>query len=187
VRLILASRSPRRAELLRAAGFAFHVQPVHIVEDARPGEDPREYVVRLAREKSAAVGPNDPDIFVLGADTAVVIGSELLGKPADAAHATSMLRRLSGRAHDVLTGVTIRHGERAAHAVASTRVEFAALSDADIEWYVASNEYNDKAGGYAIQGLASRFVDRIDGSYSNVVGLPVATVHRLLRELGFQG
>jgi septum formation protein len=187
VRLILASSSPRRAELLRAAGFAFQVEPVDIDERLVPGEDPRTYVARLAREKSDAVPTRDTEMFVLGADTSVVVGNELLGKPADAEEATQMLRKLSGRAHEVLTGVAVRRGARAAHAVASTLVEFTTLSDADIEWYLASGEYDGKAGAYAIQGRASRFIDRIDGSYSNVVGLPVATVHRLLRELGFGG
>jgi len=184
VPLILASASPRRAELLRAAGFDFDVIITHVDESVRPGETPRVYVRRLAAEKSAAALWSRPtDDVVLAADTTVVVDDEILAKPADDAEAAAMLRKLSGRRHDVLTGVSLRRGAFELGRVEMTRVEFSALTEADIAWYVASGEGRDKAGAYAIQGLASRFIPRIDGSYSNVVGLPVAAVFELLTEI----
>ncbi len=182
MRLILASASPRRAELLRAAGFDFQVSPADVDEAARPAESPEQYVRRLAAEKSAAVGPS-PDAVVLGADTAVVLDGDILSKPLDDQEAAGMLRRLSGRRHDVLTGISLRAGARELGRVERTAVYFETLTERDVAWYVASGEGRDKAGAYAIQGLASRFVPRIEGSYSNVVGLPVAAVFELLREM----
>ena len=186
MRLILASASPRRAELLRAAGFEFETIAADIDESVRPGESPSMYVRRLSSEKSAAaqtaVG-SDPNAIVLAADTAVVVANEILGKPRDDRDAAVMLRRLSGRAHEVVTGVSVRYGDAEVKRVETTYVRFAELSDEDVAWYVASGEGRDKAGAYAIQGLASRFIPRIDGSYSNVVGLPVACVNELLREI----
>jgi len=186
MRLILASASPRRAELLRAAGFEFETVVTDIDESVRPGESPSMYVRRLSSEKSAAaqtaVG-SDPTAIVLAADTAVVVANEILGKPRDDRDAAVMLRRLSGRAHEVLTGVSVRHGDAEVKRVETTYVRFAELRDEDVAWYVASGEGRDKAGAYAIQGLASRFIPRIDGSYSNVVGLPVACVNEVLREI----
>jgi septum formation protein len=193
MRLILASASPRRAELLKAAGFEFEVRVADIDEAPRVGEPPREYVLRVAREKAGAIlrGPDkagrheeDGREIILAADTAVVVDGEILGKPADDEDARRMLSRLSGRAHEVLTGVSIRNGADERSAVESTAVWFKPLTDQEIAWYVASGEGRDKAGAYAIQGLGSRFIPRIDGSYSNVVGLPVAAVHRLLIETG---
>jgi septum formation protein len=196
--LILASASPRRAELLRAAGFEFEILAVDLDERVRPGETPEEYVRRLAVEKAArawdgltgpatVTGPAkaghyilDADRVVLGADTAVVVDGAILGKPADDEDAASMLRRLSGRAHLVLTGMSLRGPQRELNRVETTTVEFSPLSEADIAWYVESGEGRDKAGAYAIQGLASRFIPRISGSYSNVVGLSMAAVHELL-------
>jgi septum formation protein len=195
MRLVLASASPRRAELLRAAGFAFEILAVDVDEAVRPGERPEDYVRRLAMEKSARamatiVTQNPPkggshvlDTIVLGADTAVVIDGHILGKPRDDEDAASMLRRLSGRPHAVLTGISLRGPEWAAGRVETTTVEFSSLSAADIAWYVESGEGRDKAGAYAIQGLASRFIPRVEGSYSNVVGLPIAAVHELLAEI----
>jgi septum formation protein len=180
--LILASASPRRAELLRAAGFEFAIQPADVDESIRPGESPERYVRRLAADKSAAARAPRGAI-VLGADTAVVVDGDILAKPADEAEATAMLRRLSGRRHEVLTGISLRRGLHELGRVERTLVEFAPLSDEDMTWYVASGEGRDKAGGYAIQGLASRFVPRIEGSYSNVVGLPISAVLELLREI----
>ena len=177
--VILASASPRRAELLGAAGIPFTVRPVDVDERPRADEAPVDYVVRVALDKVQACVAA-PDAVVLAADTAVVVDGCILGKPADPADAARMLRTLSGRAHDVLTGVAVRRGARTAVEVCSTGVTFAPLSDDDIAWYVASGEPADKAGAYAVQGLASRFVERIDGSYSNVVGLPVALVCRML-------
>lgn len=180
--LVLASRSPRRAELLSSAGFEFTVRAADVDETLRDGESPEDYVTRLAKLKALAIEAV-PDEIVIGADTTVVAGGEVLGKPADVADATRMLTALSGRKHEVLTGICLRRGNRILSEVASTAVWFSVLSDSEIESYAASGEPMDKAGAYGIQGLASRFIDRIDGSYTNVVGLPVALVYRLLREL----
>jgi septum formation protein len=180
--LILASASPRRAELLLAAGIPFTTHPVDVDEQSRDGEAPRDYVLRVATDKARAC-PASGDAVVLAADTTVVAASEILGKPLDAADAARMLRLLSGRAHLVLTGVVLRRGEIEVAAVESTAVTFVPLTENDIAWYVGTGESSDKAGAYAVQGLASRFVARIDGSYTNVVGLPVTTVWRLLAVL----
>jgi septum formation protein len=184
VRLILASRSPRRAELLRAAGFEFEIIPATVDERPAPGEPPDQYVARLAALKAADVGRRISGRVILGADTEVVLDGAVLGKPADAEEAAAMLRRLAGRTHLVLTGVALRCDDREVREVTATRVRFLPLSEAEIAWYVATGEPRDKAGAYAIQGLGSRFVEWIEGSYSNVVGLPVATVYRLLRQWG---
>ena len=181
--VILASSSPRRAELLTAAGYAFTVRPTDVDESLLPGESPVEAVRRLSRAKALAVEAPPGDV-VLAADTLVVVDGEALGKPTDEVEAAAMLRRLSGRAHDVLTGVTCRRGDECRSEVATTRVWMDDLTDAVIAWYVASGEPMDKAGAYGIQGLASRFVTRVEGSYTNVVGLPVATVSSLLRDHG---
>ena len=228
MRLILASASPRRAELLRAAGYEFEIIVADVDERARGGETPDAYVRRLAAEKSAAVmtfvggperaalrtntaaappadllmtgvarpfqgrdrGAESPalretlaDVIILGADTTVVVDGEILGKPRDDDEAAAMLRRLAGRRHEVLTGVSIRYGAHEVGRVESTAVWFSALTKEDIAWYLASGEGRDKAGAYAIQGLASRFIPRIEGSYANVVGLPVAAVAALLRSV----
>lgn len=182
--LVLASSSPRRAELLRAAGLPFVIRAAAI-DETRLGDEPADAFVRrlaLAKARAASAHPHD---LVLGADTVVVAGTVCLGKPADAAEATTMLRQLAGRSHDVLTGVAlVRAGEPVAVDVAATRVTFAPLREADVAWYVATPEPYDKAGGYAVQGLASRFVTAIDGSYANVVGLPVELVCRLVAAAG---
>jgi septum formation protein len=167
--------------LLLAAGIPFTTRPVDVDEQPRGGESPRDYVLRVAVDKARAC-PGSSKAVVLAADTTVVVADQILGKPIDSADAARMLRLLSGRAHLVLTGVVVRRGEQEVAAVESTEVTFAPLTEDDIEWYVATGE-SSKAGAYAVQGLASRFIDRIDGSYSNVVGLPVATVCRLLAEL----
>ncbi len=181
MRLVLASRSPRRADLLTRAGYRFEVAPADIDERRREGEAPRELVLRLAREKAAAVAPRHRGAVVLGADTLVVVDGAVLGKPDGAAGAVAMLGRLSGRAHEVLTGVALHAADRCCDGVQSTRVVFRALSPDDVAWYVAAGESADKAGAYSIQGRASRFVTRIEGSYTNVVGLPVELVDSLLR------
>jgi septum formation protein len=187
VRLILASASPRRAELLRSAGYEFDVLAVEIDERPQAGEAPGAYVERLAREKAARameeLSSRTFDVLVLGADTAVVIGDEILGKPHEVEEAARMLRRLSGRTHQVLTGVCLRTAERSVSHVEISSVTFAPLSEDQIAWYVASGEGRDKAGGYAIQGLASRFIPRMEGSYANVVGLPIAVVDDLIDHL----
>ncbi len=177
--LVLASQSPRRAELLRAAGFTFEVRPADVDERLAAGEAPDVAVRRLAEDKARAVeAPREA--IVLAADTLVVLDGVPLGKPADDAEAADMLRRLAGRSHEVVTGIALRQGTHLVADVATTRVWMSPLSDADIAWYVASGEPRDKAGAYAIQGLASRFIPRIDGSYTNVVGLPVELVVRRL-------
>jgi len=180
--IVLASRSPRRAELLRSAGFDFIVRAADIDETPRPGEAALEVACRLAEEKNFAVQAG-PDEIILAADTVVVLGSEIMGKPADAAEARRMLTALSGRKHEVITAISLRSGARIINDSESTSVWFSLLSEAEIESYVASGEPMDKAGSYGIQGLASRYIDRIDGSYTNVVGLPVAMVYRRLTEL----
>ena len=187
MRLILASASPRRAELLRAAGYEFDIHAVEIDERLRAGESPVEYVQRLAQEKSARafkeLSAGDASAVVLGADTAVVIGREILGKPRDVEDAARMLRLLSGRTHQVMTGVCLVNAERSVSHVEISDVTFARLTEDQIAWYVSSGEGGDKAGGYAIQGLAARFIPRIEGSYSNVVGLPIASVDDLIHRL----
>jgi septum formation protein len=180
--LVLASESPRRAEILRQAGIEFVVRAVPVDETPLAGEPPEDYVRRLA-ERKARAAPAADDETVLAADTTVVVDDEMLGKPANAADARRMLAALAGRSHEVLTGVALRRGKLVARDWASTRVKFAPMSAREIDEYVASGEPMDKAGAYAIQGLASKFIERIDGCYFNVVGLPVALVYRLLRGL----
>jgi len=182
--LILASASPRRRELLTQAGFNFRVHPAHIPEDLQAGEDPIAYVTRLAREKARAVydqlAAAEPRIAVLGADTTVTLDNHILGKPEDASDAARMLRLLSGRTHRVITGVSLVSAVGVETAAEVTAVQFLTLSDAEIEAYVATGEPMDKAGAYAIQGRAARWIPRIEGCYFNVVGLPIALVATLL-------
>jgi septum formation protein len=180
--LVLASQSPRRREILTAAGIEFVVRPANVMEVRTPGESPDHYVRRVALDKALAV-PRDHTEVVLGADTEVVIDGEVLGKPKDASDAVRMLRLLAGREHDVLTGVCLVNKERRIVDSACTRVQFLPMTDREIADYVASGEPMDKAGGYAIQGLASKFISRIEGDYFNVVGLPIALVYRYLTEL----
>jgi len=175
--LVLASQSPRRAELLRTAGFSFTVRSRPVEEVRRGGESPIDYVRRLAREKADAAWERAGEI-VLGADTVVVAGEQVLEKPRDFKDARSMLAALSGRTHTVITGICLRHAEGAIIDAESTLVHFVSLTDEEIDAYVASGEPMDKAGAYAIQGLASKFVDRIEGCYFNVMGLPLALVYR---------
>lgn len=180
--IILASRSPRRSELLAAAGISFEVLAADIDETPHPNEAPAAYVERLAIEKARAVFALRPESRVLGADTTVTIDGQILGKPEDEADAMRMLRLLNGRPHEVHTGVALVSRSGVRSAVDTTRVWFATMTDEDISWYVATGEPADRAGAYAIQGFASRFIPRIDGSYSNVVGLPVALVSSILNE-----
>jgi septum formation protein len=222
MRLILASASPRRAELLAAAGFVFEVRPVDVDERVRDHESAADYVCRLASEKSRRAmeisvsgspellvrrsslepmseggklgptydrtAPHDrtasvDGVVVLAADTAVIVDGRILGKPPDDDDARQMLRLLSGRSHEVMTGVSVRSAVEELGAMDTTTVWFGPLTDRDIAWYVGTGEGRDKAGAYAIQGLASRFIPRISGSYANVVGLPVALVAELLGRL----
>ncbi len=180
--LVLASHSPRRREILTAAGIEFVTRPVAVDETPLQGEDAREHVLRLAREKALAA-PAGAGEIVLGADTVVVVDGTIFGKPASGEQAAWMLRRLSGREHEVVTGVCLRAGERVAAEAECTRVRFVTLSEDEIASYAASGEPMDKAGAYAIQGLASKYIDRIEGCYFNVVGLPVALVYRMLRAI----
>ncbi len=188
MRLILGSASPRRADLLAAAGYVFETEASDTDEAVVPGELPLDYVRRVALAKSQAFVAACPDCALLTADTTVAVDEQILGKPADADEARWMLGRLSGREHLVHTAVAVRVcGDAHVHLdVATTRVRFLHLSSADIAWYVGSGEPEGKAGGYAIQGRAARFIDWIEGSYSNVVGLPLHLVHQLLSRIGYE-
>jgi len=180
MRVVLASRSPRRRELLLAAGLHVEVNPPDVDEAAAPGEPPAAMVLRLAIEKAATVETGE---VVVAADTAVVLDGEALGKPRDVEDAALMLARLSGRAHEVLTGFCVRQGRERLAAVVKTEVSFRPLSQAEIFGYVSSGEPLDKAGAYGIQGLGGALVDRVEGSYTNVVGLPLAEVLAAIREV----
>lgn len=190
-KLILASSSPRRAEILRNAGFAFEVVSAHIDETRRPNERPADYVRRLAEEKARTVarqvanGAASDSTFIVGADTVVVIDTEILGKPSSTANAREMLRRLSGKTHEVYTGLAVLQGNGSAirTAVETTRVTFAAISETEIEDYIATGEPFDKAGAYAIQGQGGKFMPHIEGCYFNVMGLPLAHLYAILRDL----
>jgi len=193
VKLVLASASPRRAELLRNAGLAFRVEVPNLEEATEPGEAPDAYARRLARDKARVVAARCPGELVLAADTIVVAGDHLLEKPRDPADAARMLRLLSGRTHEVTTGVCLlllETGNEKPETVfedvrsETTQVTFAPLTDEEIQAYVATGQTMDKAGAYGIQEFASRFVTRVEGCYFNVVGLPVRLVYRMLREHG---
>jgi len=192
--LVLASASPRRQELLRNAGISFVVQASDIPEDALPGESPDACAQRLAREKALAIFQSRSDDYVLGADTIVVIDGLMLNKPENAGDAARMLRLLSGHTHRVITGVCLVGGGKSVPGsqfpvpsfvdvrIETTQVSMSAISEGEIQDYIASGEPMDKAGAYAIQGIASRWINRIEGDYCNVVGLPVALVYRMLKE-----
>lgn len=180
--IVLASASPRRAEILRQAGIAFRVQPAHIPEQHRAGESAEDYVRRLAAEKAATVAGSTSDV-VLAADTTVHLNGRILEKPTSPEDALAMLTALSGHTHEVLTGICLRRGERAVVDCAVTRVHFLDVPEAELAAYARSGEPMDKAGAYAIQGQASRFIDRIEGCYFNVVGLPVSLVWRHLQTI----
>jgi len=184
--LVLASASPRRRELLRNAGILFEVQPANIAEGPLPGESAKDCAERLAREKALVVAAQRPNDVVLGADTIVVVDNQILGKPSNAADATRMLRLLSGREHQVITGVCLVFEGKATVASETTSVTMSEITDQEIAGYIASGEPMDKAGAYAIQGIASRWIPRIEGDYSNVVGLPVALVFGMLRQVSSQ-
>jgi len=182
MRLILASASPRRAELLTSAGYAFEIIPADVDERPRGGETARDYTLRVAREKVRAIARTvaDKDAVLLGADTEVFADGRILGKPSDHTDASRMLRMLSGSVHQVMTAVVVCANDDERSDVVTTDVHVLRMSDADIEWYVSTGEPMGKAGAYAIQGRGARFIDRIHGSWSNVVGLPIHAVHRLL-------
>lgn len=186
--IVLASASPRRYELLTRLGLEFEVEPSQVIEKPFADEAPNDYIMRIARAKAVAVARRRDCGLVIGADTEVVVDGQVLGKPRDTEDAKKMLALLSGKWHAVMTGVALYDVETGNEAVdyAKTLVRLAHLSKEEIDWYVATGEPMDKAGSYAIQGLASLFVDEIAGNYHNVVGLPIPLVYRLARQLGCQ-
>ena len=186
MRFILASASPRRRELLASIRMEFDVIPSHIPEERGADEAPHDYVGRLSREKAEAIAAQHPDRWIIAADTTVVVDDDVLEKPADAADARRMLAAISGRSHVVFTGVTLRNASRdyLATEVTESKVTVLPLSEDDIARYVQTGEPMDKAGAYAVQGIGALFIDAVDGSYTNVVGLPIATLFRMLRGAG---
>jgi septum formation protein len=186
MRFILASASPRRRELLASIGLDFEVRPSNIPEERAEGEAPEEYVARLSREKAEAIATHDPDRWVIAADTTVLLGEQLLEKPVDKADAARMLGTIAGRTHIVYSGLTLRNASAGYRdtRVAESEVRMLGLSDDDIRWYVNTGEPLDKAGAYAVQGMGAMFIDSIHGSYTNVVGLPLALLFQMLRKAG---
>jgi len=182
--LVLASGSPRRADLLARLGLDPEIRPAAVDETPLAGEPPLELVVRLADAKARAVRHPTADEVVLAADTIVVLDDQALGKPRDDAEAAAMLRRLSGRTHEVLTALAVHRGPRHHRTTVTTQVRFRALTDTEVAWYLATGEPRDKAGAYALQGAGAALVDHLDGSDTNVIGLPLATTVQLLRRAG---
>lgn len=183
-RVILASASPRRRQLLDLIGIAHEVRPANIDETLRPREAPRRHAERLAREKASAVAKRDPDLITIGADTIVVVNGKVLGKPRDVDDAARMLALLSGREHVVTTAVAVSRGKKLRSAVEEVRVKFRGLRDDEIEAYIATGEPMDKAGAYGIQGYGATIVERIEGDYFAVMGLPIVRLIGLLRDVG---
>lgn len=181
-KIVLASGSPRRSEIMAAVGWEFEKYVADVDETPGVGESPEDYVVRLAREKAAAVAADMPGRIVLGADTTVVIDGEIIGKPVDLDDARRMLKMLSGRRHEVLTGVALVSDERTAHGLERTGVVFAELNEAEIDFLAEKGEPLDKAGAYAVQAQAALFITGIEGDYWNVVGLPIGLVYRLFSQ-----
>jgi len=186
VKFILASSSPRRRELLASIGLDFDVLPSHVPEVHQEGEAPEEYVARLSRDKAAAVAAKLADRWVIAADTTVHLDNELLEKPADQNDAKRMLATIAGKTHTVYTGVTLQNLGAGWHEtrVAESEVRIVPLSPREIDWYVATGEPLDKAGAYAVQGIGAMFIDSVHGSYTNVVGLPLALLYQMLRRAG---
>jgi septum formation protein len=183
-RVILASSSPRRRDLLDLVGITHEVRPANLDESRRARETPRRYAERLAREKASAIARGGPDLITIGADTIVVVDRKILGKPVDTVDAARMLGLLSGREHTVITAVAVAHGKELRSAVEQVRVKFRRLSDEEIEAYIATGEPMDKAGAYGIQGYGATIVERVEGDYFAVMGLPLVRLVALLRELG---
>jgi len=183
-RVILASSSPRRRQLLDLIGIAHEVQPANIDETMRAREVPRRHAERLAREKATKIATRDPDLITIGADTVVVINRKVLGKPRDEAEAVHMLSKLSGREHTVITAVAVARGKKLRSAIEEVQVRFRRLRDDEIRAYVATGEPMDKAGAYGIQGYGATIVERIEGDYFAVMGLPLARLTSLMRDLG---
>jgi septum formation protein len=183
-RVLLASGSPRRHELLDLVGIPHEVRPANIDETLRPRETPSRHVERLAREKASAVATRDPNLITIGADTIVVVNRQILGKPASVEQAAAMLRQLSGREHKVVTAVAVSRGKKLRSAVEEVRVRFRKLRDDDIDAYIATGEPMDKAGAYGIQGYGATIVECVNGDYFSVMGLPLARLVGLLRDVG---
>jgi septum formation protein len=183
-RVVLASGSPRRHDLLNLVGISHEVRPSNIDETMRPREKPQRHAERLAREKATAVATRDPNLITIGADTIVVVNRKVLGKPTDAAHAGVMLRQLSGRQHTVITAVAVSRGKKLRSAVEEVRVKFRKLRDDEIDAYIATGEPLDKAGAYGIQGYGATIVECVEGDYFAVMGLPLARLVGLLRDVG---
>jgi septum formation protein len=186
VRVVLASASPRRRQLLNLIGIAHEVRPSNIDETMRPREAPRRHAERLAREKATAIAARDPDLITIGADTVVVINRKVLGKPRDEAEAIHMLSQLSGRVHTVITAVAVARGRKLRSSIEEVSVKFRRLREDEIEAYVATGEPMDKAGAYGIQGYGATIVERIEGDYFAVMGLPLVRLTALLRDLGIR-
>jgi septum formation protein len=182
--VVLASASPRRRQLLNLIGIAHEVLPANIDETMRVRETPRRHTERLAREKASAIAKRDPDLITIGADTIVVVNRKVLGKPRDADDAARMLALLSGREHTVTTAVAVSRGKKLRSAVEEVRVKFRRLRDGEIEAYIATGEPMDKAGAYGIQGYGATIVERIEGDYFAVMGLPIVRLIGLLRDVG---
>ena len=183
-RVVLASASPRRRELLNLIGIPHDVRPANVDETMRPREAPRRHAERLAREKASAIAVRDPNLITIGADTVVVINRKVLGKPADAEDAARMLGMLSGREHTVITAVAVSRGRERRSAIEEVRVKVRRLSDEEIEAYIATGEPMDKAGAYGIQGFGATIVERIEGDYFSVMGLPLVRLVGLMRDVG---
>jgi len=186
VKFILASSSPRRRELLTSIGLDFDVVPSHVPEEHQPGEAPEEYVARLSREKANAIAAKHPSAWIIAADTTVLLGDQLLEKPVDKKDAERMLSLIAGKTHVVYTGVTLQNVERGYREtrVAESEVRMLPLALEDVRWYVSTGEPLDKAGAYAVQGIGAMFIDSIHGSYTNVVGLPLAMLFQMMRKAG---
>jgi septum formation protein len=183
-KVVLASGSPRRRDLLNLIGIQHEVRPANIDETMRPREVPRRHAERLAREKASAIAVRDPDLITIGADTVVVINRKVLGKPANAADAARMLGMLSGREHTVITAVAVARGKKLRSAIEEVRVKFRRLRNDEIEAYIATGESMDKAGAYGIQGFGATIVERVEGDYFAVMGLPLVRLVALLRDVG---
>jgi septum formation protein len=182
--VVLASSSPRRRDLLNLIGISHEVRPANIDETMRPREVPRRHAERLAREKASVIAKRDPDVITIGADTVVVINRKVLGKPADKADAARMLKMLSGREHTVITAVAVARGKKLRSAIEEVSVKFRRLRDDEIEAYIATGEPMDKAGAYGIQGFGATIVERVEGDYFAVMGLPLVRLIGLMRDVG---
>ena len=185
-RVVLASGSPRRHELLNLVGIAHEVRPANIDETLRPRETPHRHAERLAREKASAIATRDPNLVTIGADTIVVVNRKILGKPASVEQAATMLRQLSGREHKVVTAIAVSRGKKLRSAVEEVRVRFRTLRAEEIEGYIATGEPMDKAGAYGIQGYGATIVECVNGDYFSVMGLPLARLVGLLRDVGIR-